>query len=48
MQYQPRLVHTLTLQIACVNSFLSMPSKGKSDQGTMQVWLQASDQGVAA
>ena len=32
------------LQIACVNSFLAMPSKGKSDQGTMQVWLQVTRQ----
>ena len=41
--------HALTglmclLQIACVNSFLAMPSKGKSDQGTMQVWLQVTRQ----
>lgn len=31
---------TYPSQIACINSFLAMPSKGKSDQGTMQVWLQ--------
>jgi hypothetical protein len=28
------------LQIVCVSTFLAMPSKGQSDQGTMQVWLQ--------
>jgi hypothetical protein len=35
-----KIQNTHTSQIACINSFLAMPSKGKSDQGTMQVWLQ--------